>query len=224
MHSDLLETRLLGERMRRLPQEHAPPLSWDEFQQARREAACSPTAASAARAVNASALQRAEAVTHSQRAPAIANGLQEPAVPQRTARMPRWSQVAIAASVCATVVALALWGRASLMHVDDAMLAPTAEAELPMLAQPDKQSLAQAEMSERWLARLPVEPAVMRVGTRTAVADLEDRIAWMDDVLSAERLDAVDHAHIVALQRERARLVNSLAQVRYAETLVAAAQ
>jgi hypothetical protein len=46
----------------------------------------------------------------------------------------------------------------------------------------------------------------------------------MDDVLSAERLDAVDRTHIVALQRERARLINSLAQVRYAETLVAAVQ
>jgi hypothetical protein len=64
----------------------------------------------------------------------------------------------------------------------------------------------------------------MRVGTRTAVTDLEDRIAWMDDVISEQRLDAIDPSHVVALQRERARLINSLAQVRYAETLVAAAQ
>jgi hypothetical protein len=93
-----------------------------------------------------------------------------------------------------------------------------------MLVQPDRKYLAQAEASERWLARLPVEPAVMRVGTRTAVANLEDRIAWMDDVLSEQRPDAIDPSHVVALQRERARLINSLAQVRYAETLVAAAQ
>ena len=99
-----------------------------------------------------------------------------------------------------------------------------AEAQAPFPTLPDRQALAQAEISERWLARLPVEPAVMRVGTRAAVTDLEDRIAWVDDVLSAERLDAVDPTHIVALQRERARLVNSLAQVRYAESLVAAAQ
>jgi hypothetical protein len=71
----------------------------------------------------------------------------------------------------------------------------------------------------RWLASLPTEPAVVRVGTRAAVTTLEDRIAQVDDLLSAERADRAPPAHLLALQQQRLLLVNSLAQVRYAETL-----
>ena len=93
-----------------------------------------------------------------------------------------------------------------------------------MLALPDPRFVEQSKASERWLTHLPAEPAVMRVGTRIAVANLEDRIAWVDDVLSDESLDAVNPTHVGALEHERARLVNSLAQVRYAETLAAGLQ
>jgi hypothetical protein len=71
----------------------------------------------------------------------------------------------------------------------------------------------------RWLASLPTEPAVVRVGTRAAVTTLEDRIAQVDDLLSAERADRAPPARLLALQEQRLLLVNSLAQVRYAETL-----
>ena len=70
-----------------------------------------------------------------------------------------------------------------------------------------------------WLASLPTEPAVVRVGTRAAVTTLEDRIAQVDDLLSAERADRAPAAHLLALQQQRLLLVDSLAQVRYAETL-----
>jgi|SRR5579862_5115984 len=72
---------------------------------------------------------------------------------------------------------------------------------------------------ERWLASLPEEPAVVRVGTRAAVMGLEDRIAQVDDLLSAERLQQAPPTRVLALQRERSRLVGTLVQVRYAETL-----
>lgn len=74
--------------------------------------------------------------------------------------------------------------------------------------------------AERWLASLPSEPPVVRVGTRAAVAGLEDRIAQLDDLLSEARVEGTQPASLVALQEQRARLVSSLAQVRYAETLV----
>lgn len=185
MHSHLLETHAIGERLRRLPTELTPPLTWEE-------------------------LQRRAATIQSKRATSS------------------WRYAAMAAGIAVAVAGLAIWGRIA-QFGGEAQIQQTAaqgatQDQLPLLAMPDRKSMAQAEVSERWLSRLPVEPAVMRVGTRIAVADLEDRIAWMDDVLSAEKLDAVDPSHIVALQRERARLVNSLAQVRYAETLVAATQ
>jgi hypothetical protein len=129
---------------------------------------------------------------------------------------------AVAASLTVVVAGVAAWSRFSSPTAE--IRASDATPGLPMLSQPDPRFLAQAAASERWLSHLPAEPAVVRVGTRAAVANLEDRIAWMDDVLSAERLEAVDPTHIVALQHERARLLNSLAQVRYAESLVAAAQ
>lgn len=82
-------------------------------------------------------------------------------------------------------------------------------------------ALAAAPASRRWLAQQPAEPAVVRVGSRLAVANLEDRIAWVDDALSDAEITHADAAGLRALRQERARLIGSLAQVRYAETLAA---
>jgi hypothetical protein len=82
-------------------------------------------------------------------------------------------------------------------------------------------SAARAELLERWLASLPDEPAVARVGARAAMTGLEDRLAEVDDLLTAERIDQAQPTRLFALQLERQRLVSSLAQVRYAETLAA---
>ena len=78
---------------------------------------------------------------------------------------------------------------------------------------------SRADAAERWLVSLPSEPIVVRVGTRAAVAGLEDRIAQLDDFLSAARVEGTQPAKLVAVEEQRARLVNSLVQVRYAETL-----
>jgi len=80
------------------------------------------------------------------------------------------------------------------------------------------------EALERWLASLPDEPALVRVGNRAAVTGLEDRLAEVDDLLTAERVDEARPARLLALQRERRQLVSSLAQVRYAETLADASR
>jgi hypothetical protein len=78
-----------------------------------------------------------------------------------------------------------------------------------------------ARAIESWLATLPREPIVVRVGTRAAVAGLEDRIAQVDDLLTSVRLDGTPPDRLAALQQERVRLVGSLAQVRYAEVVAA---
>ena len=72
---------------------------------------------------------------------------------------------------------------------------------------------------ESWLASLPHEPAVVRVGTRAAVATLEDRIAQVDDLMTSMLINGTPSDRVAALQRERLRLVGSLAQVRYAEVV-----
>ena len=72
---------------------------------------------------------------------------------------------------------------------------------------------------EHWLASLPSEPAVVRPATYAAVLRLEDHLAQVDDLLNAARLEPHPPERLLALQRERTRLVGTLAQVRYAETL-----
>ena len=88
------------------------------------------------------------------------------------------------------------------------------------LAAGEAGTAAGTEVMEQWLATLPREPAVVRVGTRAAVTGLEDRIAQVDDLLSVARVEQARPARLAALQQERTRLVGTLLQVRYAETLV----
>jgi len=100
------------------------------------------------------------------------------------------------------------WDGASEKHMDAEAL--TREAMV---------AANRARALESWLATLPREPVVVRVGTRADIARLEDRIAQVDDLLTSVRLDESRPARLAALQRERAQLVGSLAQVRYAEVL-----
>jgi hypothetical protein len=116
-----------------------------------------------------------------------------------------------AASFVLMVVGFAAWLRSS-----QAPVSPRVEP-VPAIE-------ARADAEERWLASLPSEPVVVHVGTRAAVAGLEDRIAQLDDVLSEARVEGTQPAKLVALEVQRARLVNSLVQVRYAETLVSASR
>jgi hypothetical protein len=83
------------------------------------------------------------------------------------------------------------------------------------------EATARSAASELWLASLPEEPAIVRVGTRAAVTNLEDRIAWVDDTLTSMRAEGGEGARAFALQHERERLITSLVEVRYAETLAA---
>jgi len=76
---------------------------------------------------------------------------------------------------------------------------------------------------EGWLAHLPHDPAVVRVGAHVAVTSLEDQIAVLDDLMSAERVAGAKPARLGALERQRSQLVSSLAQVQYAELLASAA-
>lgn len=125
-----------------------------------------------------------------------------------------------AAAACVAVLALAIgavWSRLS-DRADPpavAVTAPVHSASIPttVVAGFD-QSAAQ-----QWLARLPPEPTVVRFGTHLVVTDLEDRIAWVDDLLTRERLEGTTGTQVALLQRERARLIDSLARLRYVETV-----
>ena len=127
---------------------------------------------------------------------------------------------AIAAAIVLAAVAIAAWVRLARPggpSLTESTSIPEFANQPPIFAAAD----ARADAAERWLASLPNEPPVVRVGTRAAVAGLEDRLAQMDDMLSAARVEGTQPARLAALEQQRARLVNSLVQVRFAETLVA---
>jgi hypothetical protein len=74
--------------------------------------------------------------------------------------------------------------------------------------------------AEEWLTEHPRQ-ALVRVPAQMAVTELEDQIATIDDQLNAERLEPAQAQQLSLLQRDRAQLIESLAQVRYAQNLVA---
>lgn len=80
-------------------------------------------------------------------------------------------------------------------------------------------SQAHTRAIEGWLADLPHDPAVVRVGAHVAVTSLQDQIATLDDLMSAERVAGAEPSRLDALERQRSQLVSSLAQLRYAELL-----
>ena len=194
------------DRMRLLPTELPPPFNWQEFQRRAREG-----------------------------------------LPAESPRLD-WRHVAAAAVLLVVVCGIAVWGRVGSIGrqvagqaavrtgVDtgmgsragaygevgsgiaaDSRAAPGAGAG----GQADEAALAaiRSHALESWLATLPREPVVVHVGTRAAVARLEDRIAQVDDLLTSVRLDGMRPDRLAALQRERVQLVGSLAQVRYAEVV-----
>ena len=120
---------------------------------------------------------------------------------------------ALAAAAVCGLAAVAVWVRLEPHTGTPAATAPASAREATGAAAEEPRA------AEAWLARLPQEPAIVQVGTRADVLGLEDRIAQMDDLLTARGAGRGPPVSVLALQRERARLVSSLVQVRYAETL-----
>jgi len=129
----------------------------------------------------------------------------------------------VAAVAIAIVGVIALWGH--LPPLQNTLTQRMPAASLPNARHPAPlawdEAAARSLVAERWLAAQPAEPVIVRVGTRAAVTHLEDRIAWVDDTLTSVRARGGEADRARALQYERDRLINSLAQVRYAETLAA---
>ena len=136
---------------------------------------------------------------------------------RRSASVKRYA--ALAAVLVLAIVGTAFWVRVGHSDVSVPLASTGMFEDDPPIGSDEVD--ARADAAERWLASLPDEPIVVHVGTRAAVAGLEDRIAQVDDLMSAARVEGGQPARLSALEQQRARLVNSLVQVRYAETLVA---
>jgi hypothetical protein len=137
---------------------------------------------------------------------------------ERMARGATGSTRLLAAAVVAVAAVSSLWRLTALTPEPLNPRSTTAGAPSAQGLSPQSDDARTMEQ-ERWLANLPQEPALVHVGARSAVMGLQDRIAQVDDLLSIERNARAQPARLQALRQERARLVGTLVQVRYAETL-----
>lgn len=121
----------------------------------------------------------------------------------RSAR--RWP-VALAGAAMTATLALAAWLQATRpVPVVDAARSPVVPAG----------ARAESERLERLLSRLP-ERRAMRGSTAFTVAELEDRLAVLDDRLSGIALEPNAPERSERLWRERTDVLYLLVQVRYA--------
>jgi hypothetical protein len=125
-------------------------------------------------------------------------GAGQPAMPAR---------LAMAASLVAMLAAALLWGGTP---------QGTASTERPVpLGDPIDDLVAENARLESVLAGLP-RPGTTRVGTAYAVAALEDRLAVLDDRITAVSLQPSAPETTEELWRQRVNVMNSLVQVQYA--------
>lgn len=126
---------------------------------------------------------------------------------------------AIAAAVVAAVVVVAFpFVRPTHEHVPAVAPPDTAARSRPA----DRQEQARTRAIEGWLADLPHDHVIVRVGAHAAVTSLQDQIAALDDLMSSERAAGARPGRLDSLDRQRAQLVSSLAQLQYAEMLASA--
>lgn len=132
---------------------------------------------------------------------------------QRESRLTlRWP-VTLAAAMLAAALGLGWWLQSAQRELAHAALpAPTAYALASDVV------LAENERLEWLLATLP-ERHAMRGSTAYTLAELEDRLALLDDRLSRVALEPNAPERAERLWRERVGLMNSLVQVRYADAI-----
>ncbi len=129
----------------------------------------------------------------------------------REARIDRRLPVALAAAVLIATSGLAWW-----LNSAQRALSGDIDAGSDVHAAVAADVLAENERLETILATLP-EQYAMRGSTAFTVAELEDRLAALDDRLSVLTLEPNAPERAERLWRERVEVMHSLVQVRYAD-------
>ena len=119
--------------------------------------------------------------------------------------------LAMAASLVVMLAAALLWGAGPAGQT-------TVDRPAP-LGEPIDELVMENARLEAVLAGLP-QPSTTRVRTAYAVAALEDRLAVIDDRLTAVSLQPSAPETAEELWRQRVNLMNSLVQVQYANLVV----
>jgi len=210
---DRQQQQRIADQLRRLSGDFQQPYGWEEFQRRSREQSealrqgrrwgFAAVAASLLIIVGGIA-----ALSRASRVPTLVDTRPNPVVDTKPAALGTGATVPVQPGASVASVA------PDLPATTGSRLGTASE---PRAGGPD----SHVKSAEHWLASLPPEPVIVNFGTRVAVTGLEDRIAQLDDLMTAANASHVQPARLSALQRERGRLVDSLVQVRYAEALVA---
>jgi hypothetical protein len=131
---------------------------------------------------------------------------------RETRRDRRWPLAVAAAAVVAAV------GIAAGLHWAQETIEAGRVAALAVPAPVAAEMRAENERLERILAQLP-ERRAMRGSTAFTVAELEDRLALLDDRLSRVTLEPNAPERAERLWRERVDVMHTLVQVRYADAI-----
>jgi hypothetical protein len=129
------------------------------------------------------------------------------------ARLDRRWPMALAAAVLVATGGIAWWLQSAQRELSADAFSTDATA-LPVAAA----IRVENERLESILARLP-ERNAMRGSTAFTVAELEDRLASVDDRLSLVSLEPNAPERAEALWRERVEVMHTLVQVRYADAV-----
>jgi hypothetical protein len=132
---------------------------------------------------------------------------------RREARLDRRWPMALAAAVLVATVGLAAWLQSAQRALSD-----ESAAGMPPDALLAADARAENARLETILAALP-EPAAVRGSTAFTMAELEDRIAILDDRLSRAALEPSAPERVESLWRERVGVLHTLVQVRYADAV-----
>jgi hypothetical protein len=131
---------------------------------------------------------------------------------RETRRDRRWPLAIAAAALVATI------GIAARLHSTQEAFQAGSVAALAVPAPVAAEMRAENERLERILAQLP-ERRAMRGSTAFTVAELEDRLALLDDRLSRVTLEPNAPERVERLWRERVNVMHTLVQVRYADAI-----
>lgn len=144
-------------------------------------------------------------------APAFADG--------ETRARPGWWLPAACAAVVVAAVMLTLDRRVVMNGAEEnAAVRSGLRTELAAQLPRPGELIEESQRLEQLLAVFPAESRVIRASTALTVADLEDRIQWVDYRLNLSAEAGLGADQSERLWRERVELLNSLVAVRYAET------
>ena len=153
-------------------------------------------------------------------APDIAAATPSARWPERRRAM-SWAGMGTAAAVALMTAAMVLRAPVPQQRSPNAV---TPALVTPEFTSPERASVntldalvAESARLERTLVALPRFDGVVRVGTASTIAGLEDHIAWIDAELSAGEAFDADLVFREALWRERVDVMNALIDVQYAQ-------